>query len=140
MNRSIARFLSAGSKRRGARGRRWAFPIPAASSSASPTDCRGWRLINLRTAYPSRSPAWDWSGGSRNWFRFWQNCSLRAAFMSATICLCAKKKACRRSKRAFTARFRRNLWSGNTTRICSFRSQTARRPGIFSISRKTVDG
>ena len=39
--RSIARFLSAGSKRRGARGRRWAFPIPAASSSASPTDCRG---------------------------------------------------------------------------------------------------
>ena len=33
----------------------------------------------------------------------------RAAFMSATICLCAKKKACRRSKRAFTARFRRNL-------------------------------
>ena len=31
----------AGSKRHGARGRRWAFPIPAASSSASPMGCRG---------------------------------------------------------------------------------------------------
>lgn len=34
-------FLPAGSKRRGTRGRRWAFPIPAASSSASPMGCRG---------------------------------------------------------------------------------------------------
>ena len=47
--RFVARgFFNARSKltvrvltRRGRRGRRWAFPIPAASSSASPTGCRG---------------------------------------------------------------------------------------------------
>lgn len=33
-------FLPAGSRRRGTRGRRWVFPIPAASSSVNPTGCR----------------------------------------------------------------------------------------------------
>ena len=45
----------------------------------------------------------------RNWFPFWRSFSPRAAFTSATICPCAKKRGFRSSRRAFTAKSPRSL-------------------------------